>query len=197
MVTTKVYRRPITLWNSVYEFVICCYVAITELNYLVVSSFTALKTYKSCQFLFFLASKKTLTWIKEIFDIFALRALLASAVITVKSRLQHRAMVPHLPTAGVQHVGGGAAVAGETIGLIGPGTGLRGIGFVWVQGNSTPLRSEGGHATFAPLSELEWAIACWLERDYRPCSCRGCCPGRVWSICIECWRNGPPRRPGT
>ncbi len=74
--------------------------------------------------------------------------------------------LPHLPTAGVRQVGGGVAVAGETIGLIGPGTGLGVSGLVWARGHWTPLRSEGGHATFAPSSELEWAIACRLEQDY-------------------------------
>ncbi len=74
--------------------------------------------------------------------------------------------VPQLPAAGVRPVGRGVAVAGEAIGLLGPGTGLGVSGLVWAQDHWIPLRGEGGHATFAPLNELEWEIARRLEQRY-------------------------------
>jgi glucokinase len=74
--------------------------------------------------------------------------------------------LPHLPAAGIQQVGGGVAVAEKTIGLIGPGTGLGVSGLIRARDHWVPLHSEGGHATCAPASELEWAIACRLEQDY-------------------------------
>lgn len=67
--------------------------------------------------------------------------------------------VPHLPEAGRRWVGGGSALAQAAIGLIGPGTGLGVSGLVWSRGEWLPLRTEGGHASFSPIGELEWEIA--------------------------------------
>ncbi|MEZ5577983.1 MAG: glucokinase [Candidatus Competibacteraceae bacterium] len=55
-------------------------------------------------------------------------------------------------------VSGGAAVAGEPIGLIGAGTGLGVSGLVWSGDRWLPLRTEGGHVTFSLTDGREWAI---------------------------------------
>jgi len=74
--------------------------------------------------------------------------------------------VPQLRADESRQVGGGVAVAGEAIGLIGPGTGCGVSGLVQVGGHWAPLHSEGGHATVAPMSELEWDIARRLQQRY-------------------------------
>ncbi len=63
-------------------------------------------------------------------------------------------------------VGGGEAIAGTPIGLIGPGTGLGVSGLVWSGDRWIPLETEGGHVTFAPADEREWAIGQILRRRF-------------------------------
>lgn len=63
-------------------------------------------------------------------------------------------------------VGGGEAVAGAPIALIGPGTGLGVSGLVWSGEHWIPLQTEGGHVTFSPTNEREWAIGQILQRRF-------------------------------
>lgn len=63
-------------------------------------------------------------------------------------------------------IGGGEAVAGAPIGLIGPGTGLGVSGLVWSGDRWLPLQTEGGHVTFSPVDEREWAIGQILYRRF-------------------------------
>jgi glucokinase len=63
-------------------------------------------------------------------------------------------------------VGGGEAVAGAPIALIGPGTGLGVSGLVWSGERWIPLQTEGGHVTFSPTNEREWAIGQILQRRF-------------------------------
>ncbi|MFL6674991.1 MAG: glucokinase [Massilia sp.] len=76
--------------------------------------------------------------------------------------------LPHLASADKRQVGGGAARADSPLGLIGAGTGLGVSGLVPCGNSWTALRSEGGHATFAPANELEVAILqyAWREFDH-------------------------------
>lgn len=74
-----------------------------------------------------------------------------------------------LPLLGVDErraVGGGTAVAGEPIGLIGAGTGLGVSGLVWSGDRWLPLQTEGGHVTFSPTDGREWAIGQILHRRF-------------------------------
>lgn len=64
-----------------------------------------------------------------------------------------------------RQVGGGTAVAEAPIGLIGPGTGLGVSGLVWSGHHWIPLQTEGGHVTFSPANEREWAIYRILRRQ--------------------------------
>ncbi|MDZ7622625.1 MAG: glucokinase [Candidatus Competibacteraceae bacterium] len=63
-------------------------------------------------------------------------------------------------------VGGGAALANAPIGLIGPGTGLGVSGLVWSGDRWIPLETEGGHVTFSPANEREWAVGQILQRRF-------------------------------
>ena len=65
-----------------------------------------------------------------------------------------------------RQVGGGTAVAEASIGLIGPGTGLGVSGLVWSGHHWIPLQTEGGHVTFSPANEREWAIGQILLRRF-------------------------------
>ena len=66
--------------------------------------------------------------------------------------------VPHLTQADRAQIGGGAAVAGAPIGLIGPGSGL-GVSMLIPNGETfIPLQGEGGHVTMAPADAREAAV---------------------------------------
>lgn len=73
--------------------------------------------------------------------------------------------VPHLTPGERRQVGGGNAVPGTAIALLGPGTGLGMAGLIWAGNRWLPLQSEGGHATFAPITDREWAIVRWWREQ--------------------------------
>jgi glucokinase len=75
-----------------------------------------------------------------------------------------------LLSAGQKHqVGGGAAVSGTPLGLIGAGTGLGVSGLIpGKDGGWTALLSEGGHVSFSPANPTEVAILqyAWTEFEH-------------------------------
>lgn len=95
------------------------------------------------------------------FSISALQAELGFERLRVINDFTALALaLPDLTPAELRQLGGGAAVAGSAIGLIGPGTGLGVSGLlpgvapgVWL-----PLQGEGGHVTLAAASEREAAV---------------------------------------
>lgn len=76
--------------------------------------------------------------------------------------------LPQLSAAQKQQVGGGVAVAGAPLGLVGAGTGLGVSGLIPGKDGWTALLSEGGHVTFAPANPLEVAILqyAWTEFEH-------------------------------
>ncbi len=77
--------------------------------------------------------------------------------------------LPHLGTGDKRQVGGDAPRPREPIGLVGAGTGLGVSGLVPVPGTEdswTALRSEGGHATFAPADEIEVDILRFAWKEF-------------------------------
>jgi glucokinase len=66
--------------------------------------------------------------------------------------------LPHLSPEERQPIGGGTAVAGAPIGVLGPGSGLGVSGLVPTAAGWIPLAGEGGHATMAPASDRESAV---------------------------------------
>lgn len=65
---------------------------------------------------------------------------------------------PHLASNERNPVGGGAALPGAPVGVLGPGSGLGVSGLLAVAERWLPLSGEGGHATMAPASARESAV---------------------------------------
>ncbi|MES3021905.1 MAG: glucokinase [Pseudomonadota bacterium] len=98
------------------------------------------------------------------FSTSALRTELDMSALLVVNDFTALAMaLPHLLPSQRTRVGGGIELAGRTIGLIGPGTGLGVSGIVPAGGGRwIALDSEGGHVTFAPANSDEAAILAFL-----------------------------------
>lgn len=68
--------------------------------------------------------------------------------------------LPNLGEAAVTELQPGVPVAGGNLAVVGPGTGLGVAGMVALpEGGWRVLCGEGGHATYAPETELEWRVA--------------------------------------
>jgi glucokinase len=93
------------------------------------------------------------------FSISALRAQLGLARLEVINDFTALAMaLPHLSPEDRHPVGGGIAVAGTPIGVLGPGSGLGVSGLIPSGQGWIPLSGEGGHATMAPATDREGAV---------------------------------------
>src|SRR5499427_2782863 len=74
--------------------------------------------------------------------------------------------LPLLTGADLYPVGGGEAVLGAPMAVLGPGTGLGVACFVPGSQSSIVIASEGGHATMAATSDREDAIIDYLRREF-------------------------------
>jgi len=74
--------------------------------------------------------------------------------------------IPLLAEADRLQVGEGEAVAGEVIGVIGPGTGLGVSGLVHGAAGWTALAGEGGHVTMAPVNDRESTVLGQLRQRF-------------------------------
>jgi glucokinase len=74
--------------------------------------------------------------------------------------------IPLLTEADRLKVGDGEAVAGEVIGVIGPGTGLGVSGLVHGPAGWTALAGEGGHTTMAAVDDRESAVLAHLRQRF-------------------------------
>jgi glucokinase len=63
--------------------------------------------------------------------------------------------VPWLKPEDLRQVGGGTAVAGSALALIGAGTGLGVSGLIASGASWIPIQGEGGHTAFSPMDERE------------------------------------------
>lgn len=63
-------------------------------------------------------------------------------------------------------VGGGNALAGEPMALVGPGTGLGVAGLLGSAAGPVPVVGEGGHATLAPADSGEERVLRWLREEF-------------------------------
>jgi len=66
--------------------------------------------------------------------------------------------LPYLDTHDYHQVGQGSAVAKQTLGVLGAGTGLGVSGAIYTGDYWVPLQSEGGHISYGPLNERETAV---------------------------------------
>lgn len=78
--------------------------------------------------------------------------------------------LPHLAAGERRQVGGGVAVEGAAIGVIGPGTGLGVSGLIPYKGHYSALEGEGGHTTLSPQTEEEFAVIGAILKSYPHCS---------------------------
>jgi glucokinase len=76
--------------------------------------------------------------------------------------------LPDLPASELRQLGGGAAVAGAPLALIGPGTGLGVSGLLpsTEPGRWVALQGEGGHVTLAPSNPREAALLQLLHERF-------------------------------
>jgi glucokinase len=74
--------------------------------------------------------------------------------------------IRHLPSSELQQIGGGRAVPGAAIALLGPGTGLGVSGLVPAGEQWIALQGEGGHVTLAVMSEREMAVFAQLRQRF-------------------------------
>ena len=86
------------------------------------------------------------------------RQLAVDRLVVVNDFVAVAAAMPHLEPRERAQIGGGKALAGAPIGVIGPGSGL-GVGaLVPLTGGWLPVSGEGGHATMAPATARESAV---------------------------------------
>lgn len=74
--------------------------------------------------------------------------------------------IRHLPAKELEAIGGGRAVPGATLALIGPGTGLGVSGLVPAGEHWIPLQGEGGHVSLAVMNEREIAVLAQLRQRF-------------------------------
>lgn len=101
--------------------------------------------------------------------------------------------LPDLPAAELRQVGGGAAVPGVAMGLVGAGTGLGVSGLLPDgRGGWVPLEGEGGHVTLPATTARERIVMDGLIRRYGHASAeRVCCgQGLVDTCAILCEADG-------
>jgi glucokinase len=101
--------------------------------------------------------------------------------------------LPDLPAAELRQVGGGEAVPGVAMGLVGAGTGL-GVSGLLPDGHGgwVPLEGEGGHVTLPATTARERIVMDGLIRRYGHASAeRVCCgQGLVDTCAILCEADG-------
>jgi glucokinase len=101
------------------------------------------------------------------FSIADLQAQCGFATLLVVNDFSALAMaLPHLAVQDRVQVGGGAAVPGQPLGLLGAGTGLGVSGLIPCAGGWTALQSEGGHASFAPANAREVPVHEFAWREF-------------------------------
>lgn len=94
------------------------------------------------------------------------RAAGLSRVLLVNDFHAIAAAIPHLPPASLDPCGGGTAVAGEPVVVLGPGTGLgTAIGAQAPHGWHV-IQGDGGHADLAPVDDEELEIWQQLRRAH-------------------------------
>lgn len=93
------------------------------------------------------------------FSVDALRRRFGFARLRVINDFVANALaLPHLKETGRVQIGGGAAVVGAPIGVIGPGSGLGVSALIEQDGAAIPIEGEGGHVTMPAADAREAAV---------------------------------------
>jgi glucokinase len=74
--------------------------------------------------------------------------------------------LPHLSAHDIKPLAGGKASSGESMAVIGPGTGLGMAGLIRREGDTTIIATEGGHATLPGTTPREDAVIAHLRRQF-------------------------------
>ena len=135
------------------------------------------------------------------FSIAGLRAQLGLRRLRVLNDFTALALgLPGLPPQALRQVGGGAAVPGKAMALIGPGTGLGVSGLLPDgQGGWVPLEGEGGHVTLPAQGPREQALLAVLGLRHGHVSAERVLsgPGLLASHAALCAVDGVPVDPAT
>lgn len=133
------------------------------------------------------------------FSVSELRARLGFARFEVINDFTAQALaLPHLTAADTATVGGGAAVVGQPMAVLGPGSGLGVSGLIPAGNPAAPrwvaLAGEGGHATVASVTARESAVVEWLRTQFDHVSTERCVsgPGLVNLYNALCAIDGVP-----
>ncbi len=89
--------------------------------------------------------------------------------------------VPHLSAAELYTLNGAQPQEQGALAVVAPGTGMGQAFLTWERGRYRPHPSEGGHASFAPNTDLEVALLQYLRKRYEHVSVERVCSGR-WMI---------------
>ena len=89
--------------------------------------------------------------------------------------------IRHLPPEELEQIGGGQAVPGTPLALLGPGTGLGVSGLIPAGEDWIALQGEGGHVTLSVMNEREGAVLQQLQQRFTHVSAERvlCGPGLV------------------
>jgi glucokinase len=105
------------------------------------------------------------------------RALGVKAVWLLNDLVATAAAVPHLDPSDVVTLNAGKAVAGGTIAVIAPGTGLGEAFLTWDGHRYRAYASEGGHASFGPATPDEAALYLYVRERFGHVSYERVCSG--------------------
>jgi glucokinase len=101
--------------------------------------------------------------------------------------------VPELQPADLHTLNAGAPAPGGAIAVVAPGTGLGEAFLVWDGARYRAYPSEGGHANFAPTSEIEAGLLTYLLRELDHVSVERVCSGPgIVNIYRYLHAMGPP-----
>jgi glucokinase len=96
--------------------------------------------------------------------------------------------LPTLRPDELRAVGGGAAVAGAPLALLGPGTGLGVSGLMrGADGRDLVISGEGGHVTLAPADDEEAAVINWLRSRFGHVSAERAVSGQGLENLYQAW----------
>ena len=93
-------------------------------------------------------------------------ALGVERLIAINDFVAQALAIPRLDVGDLEKLGGGAAIEGRPIVVIGPGTGLGVAGLLEVDGVHRPIATEGGHVAFAPRDEVEADVLGLLRKRF-------------------------------
>ena len=116
-----------------------------------------------------------LPWVLE--EAALARSLGVKAVWLLNDLVATAAAVPHLGAADVVTLNAGKSVAGGTIAVIAPGTGLGEAFLTWDGHRYRAYASEGGHASFGPATPDEAALYLYVRERFGHVSYERVCSG--------------------